>query len=283
MSNRLEAQLLKAPAQAQCTWRDKLNYGWRLLATGFSFASFSVGGLALTLLVFPLLFLLPTKNGARRRAARRVISQSFAFFIGMMRRLGIMTIQVSGVERLRELKGALVLANHPTLIDVVAILSYMPHADCVVKSALWNSPFLGGVVRAAGYISNDDSEGLMHDCAASLSGGDSLVIFPEGTRTVPGQPLKLQRGAAHIALLSRAPIVPVVLSCTPSTLSKDKRWYQIPDQPFHITLDMREPLALEDLIGEEAASPLAARRLTQALQQYFTLELQQHELAQARH
>jgi hypothetical protein len=95
-----------------------------------------------------------------------------------------------------------VLANHPTLIDVVFLISLLPNADCVVKRVACN-PFMRGPVRAAGYISNDDGAGLVDDCIAAVRAGGSLVIFPEGTRSVPGQPPRLQRGAANIAVRGR--------------------------------------------------------------------------------
>ncbi|WP_024304133.1 1-acyl-sn-glycerol-3-phosphate acyltransferase [Pseudogulbenkiania sp. MAI-1] len=255
----------------------RLNYLWRLAMTGLAFALFSEGGLLLTLLVFPFLKLVPAADGRRCRLARRVIQRAFAVFIGFMCRVGIMTLEVKDGERLRAAQGMLVLANHPTLIDVVAIIARMREANCVVKAALWDSPFLGGVVRTTGYIRNDDSETLIADCARSLQQGDNLVIFPEGTRTVPGAPLKFQRGAAHIALASGAPILPVVLSCTPSTLTKDKRWYQIPPQRFHFTLEVGEPLQVAALVPPDTPSSLASRRLSEALQHYFSQALARKE------
>ena len=94
-----------------------------------------------------------------------------------------MTYQIEGGERLQR-DGLLVLANHPTLIDVVCLISLLPNADCVVKRAVARNPFMRGPVRAAGYISNDDGAGLVDDCVAAVHAGGTLVIFPEGTRSV---------------------------------------------------------------------------------------------------
>ena len=77
-----------------------------------------------------------------------------------------MTYQIEGGERLQR-DGLLVLANHPTLIDVVCLISLLPNADCVVKRAVARNPFMRGPVRAAGYISNDDGAGLVDDCVAA--------------------------------------------------------------------------------------------------------------------
>lgn len=191
----------------------RLDHAWRVFGTGLSFAAFGLGGLLLGVLVMPVLLLMRDPV-ARRRRARRVVQAAFASHVRLMCRLGVMTLQIEGRERLQR-DGLLVLANHPTLIDVVCLISLLPNADCVVKRAVACNPFMRGPVRAAGYISNDDGAGLVDDCVAAVQAGGTLVIFPEGTRSVPGQPPRLQRGAANIAVRGRLDITPVRITCTP--------------------------------------------------------------------
>lgn len=249
----------------------RLNYCWRLAATGGCFAAFGIGGLALSTLVFPLLLLIPGK--ARSRRARWIIHKSFGVFMQLMESVGIMRLEVIGADRLRMCRNTLVLANHPTLIDVVALISLMPEASCVVKRALWKNPFLGGVVRAADYVSNSDPENLIDDCADDLAAGNPLVIFPEGTRSQPGQPLSFLRGAAYIALKSGMPILPVLIDCSPTTLSKREKWYQIPHRRFHLRIEVLAPISANRWIEAGEVQTIAARKLTQALEAYFTQEL----------
>ncbi len=248
-----------------------LNYYWRLTATGGCFAAFGFGGLALSTLVFPVLLLTPRHSRARR--ARWIIHKAFGLFMAMMQALGIMRFEVHGAERLRSCRNTLVLANHPTLIDVVALISLMPVASCVVKQALWRNPFLGGVVRAAAYISNSEGESLVDDCAADLAAGNPLVIFPEGTRTQPGQALHFLRGAAYIALKSGMPILPVLIDCHPTTLTKREKWYHIPPRPFHLRIRVLAAFDASAGAVQGEAPALAARRLTHALENHFTKEL----------
>lgn len=111
----------------------RLNHAWRVVGTGISFAAFGIGGLLLGGLLFPLLFLI--RHHQRRRAlARRLVQFSFASHVNLMRWLGVMTYEIHGHERLKR-DGLLILANHPTLIDVVLLISQLPNADCVVKHA----------------------------------------------------------------------------------------------------------------------------------------------------
>ena len=250
-----------------------LNYAWRLAATGFCFFVFSAGGLALTLFVFPLLLLTPRRERAQH--ARRLIRQSFRLFLRIMEVLGIMTLEVHGAERL-DRDGALVLANHPTLIDVVALLSVLPTASCVVKQALWRNPFLGGVMRAADYISNAEGDSLVDECVRHLRDGHALVIFPEGTRSQPGKPIRFLRGASFIALKSGVPILPVLIDCSPPTLTKREKWYQIPPRRFHLRIEVLDTLDARQWVASSEASPLVARHLTRGLEGFFAKELSRY-------
>ena len=249
----------------------RLNYYWRLVATGCCFALFGLGGFSLAAVVFPVLRAVP--GGVPLHRVRWMVHKSFGAFLWFMEAVGIMRMEVVGAERLENCRGALVLANHPTLIDVVAMISLMPKASCVVKQALWKNPFLGGVVRAAGYVSNSDPDNLIDDCVRTLRDGEPLLIFPEGTRTQPDAPLSFQRGAAYIALRSGVPVLPVLIDCNPSTLTKREKWYQIPRRPFHLRIEVLAPVDITQWVGAAQVPAIAARRLTQSLESYFTQEL----------
>jgi len=97
---------------------DRIGRGWRVCATGLSFALFGVGGLLLRVVVFPLLALCVTDTAARVRAARATVRLSFRAFVGIMRGLGVLRYELRGIDKL-DREGQLILANHPTLIDTV--------------------------------------------------------------------------------------------------------------------------------------------------------------------
>ncbi|MDP1903241.1 MAG: lysophospholipid acyltransferase family protein [Pseudomonadota bacterium] len=256
---------------------EQANYLWRLGVTGICFALFSVGGSLLTALVFPPLRLLPGGEAGRNRRTQALIQRFFALLISLLRALGVMRLEFHNAEALRSCGNMLVFANHPSYLDVVVMLSLMPRASCVVNSRLWRSPFWSGVVRAAGYIRNDAPETLVDDCVAAMESGEPLIIFPEGTRSVPGRPLRMSRGAAHIALRSGRDILPVVLSCDPPTLTKGMPWYRIPHRAFTFRLEVRPPLKVADCINIDEPASLASRKLTAYLENYFTRETHHHE------
>lgn len=242
---------------------------WRIPATGFAFAALGLGGLALAVLLFPLLrAFAPDKRTARRRT-QRAIRHTFQVYLFMLRGLGLIRLQVEGRERIMACRGKLVVCNHPTLLDTVLLMALVRNAQCVVKHQLWSNWFLGPVVRAAGYIRNNiEGEAFVAACREALDEGSNLIIFPEGTRSVPGQPLRLQRGFANIALLVPADLLVLRVRCQPITLVKGEPWWRVPERRanFRVTAGEVLPVAPFLACGSRA---IGARRLTSHLQAFW--------------
>ncbi|SNY98286.1 lysophospholipid acyltransferase family protein [Halomonas sp. hl-4] len=245
---------------------------WRRgLGTAISFLMFGIGGLVIGLVVAPLIRLCIRNSERRQRIARRLIQRCFRLFATLMQKLGVLDYRFEHMERLQR-PGLLVLANHPSLIDVVFLLAYVPNADCIVKGKLANNPFTCGPILAAGYITNADPEAVLEAAKASLAKGNSLILFPEGTRTAPQRPIKFRRGGANIALRSGTDITPVLIQCTPTTLTKGEPWYRIPIRK--VQMDLR---VLHDLpVNTDNQQPTGqlARQLTRRLSDHFNRELE---------
>jgi 1-acyl-sn-glycerol-3-phosphate acyltransferase len=251
----------------------KLNQAWRIFATGLVFVLFGLGALFISLTVFPIIRLVSWNPETARRRIQRGMQITMWLFMELMRVLGILTYHVEGLDRLntpgRPRPGRLIVANHPTLIDVVLLVSLMPAVDCIVKRGLWRNPFLRWPVSWAGYLPNSEGEELVDACASTLRDGHSLLVFPEGTRTVPGQPLRMQRGAAHIALSADAELLPVTISCDPPTLFKGNPWYRVPAHRFHLQVTVGAPVPAAAFRREGEAASRSSRRLTDWLLTHF--------------
>jgi 1-acyl-sn-glycerol-3-phosphate acyltransferase len=206
----------------------QLDFVWRLVGTGWAFTVFFGGGLFLASVIFPAVDWV-TAPARRRDRYRLLLQLAFRSFVGMLRLLRIIDVVIDDPSALRDSKGVVVVANHPTLIDIVILSALIPRAQCIVKRELWNSPFLGRVMRGCDYVPSDlEPEALLAACRDVLADGRSLIIFPEGTRSRPGVPLRFRRGFAHIATLLDADIQMMTINCDPPTLAKNDRWWAIP-------------------------------------------------------
>ena len=250
-------------------------YYWRLIATAASFTLFGLGGLSLRLVVFPLLSCLPGDAVRHRQRARYTVSRLFWLFIRFMTRTGVLSYELHGAERLGR-PGQMIIANHPSLIDVVFLIGLMRDTNCVVKQSLWQNPFTRSPVRATQYISNDGSVDMLDNAAGALKEGQTLIIFPEGTRTRPGHAPAFHRGAAAIALRGAKIITPVVIKVSPTTLTKAEPWYRIPKCRVHFSLRVGADIEPQAFAAVGPA-PQASRKLNDYLHHYFIKELAEDE------
>lgn len=246
-----------------------VNRGWRVIATGFCFACFGLGSLVQGFTIWPLLYFAAGDKRRGHTRVQRAVSWSMRAFVWLMKTVGVLTYEVHGRELLVP-RGQFIIANHPSLIDVVFLISFVPEADCIVKRQLWRNPFTRWPVSLAGYISNAGGEQLVADCAAALRAGRSLILFPEGTRTRPGQSHHMQRGAAQIALAAKADPRPVTITCQPATLFKGNPWYAAPPTRPHWTIKVSpQPISLAAIVTPAGPAPISARHVTQHLEIWF--------------
>ncbi|MEP7245120.1 MAG: lysophospholipid acyltransferase family protein [Gammaproteobacteria bacterium] len=243
---------------------------WRLCATALCFAAFGLSSLICGLVLFPLMRLLPGTPAAHLRRVRATFHAILRTFVGFMRWVGVLTYEFEGAERLGR-PGQLILANHPSLVDVVFLVGFTPQALCIVKQALFNNPFTGGPVGAAGYVSNTPTLGMVERGSQALREGQSVIIFPEGTRTTPGEPLQFHRGAASIAVRAATVVTPVYIRCEPVTLAKNMPWYRIPPRRPRFSIRVGEDIDPEPF--RKAPAPLASRAFNAHLLKVFAAEL----------
>lgn len=248
---------------------------WRLFATGLAFTLFGLGGLALRLIVFPLLRLRGGSADERQQRARVAIAWTFRYFVRFMVFVGILTIDFRGAERLGR-PGQMIIANHPSLLDVVFLVGHVAKTNCVVKHALVSNVFTRGPILAAGYISNNESLDMLDQAAQVLRDGQALIVFPEGGRTPRDSMPRFHRGACAIALRGASVITPVVIRMNPRSLTKGEPWYRIPHRRMHYTIHVGpdiDPFQWRS----QAPLPIAGRRLNEHLHAYFDTELTHHD------
>ena len=223
---------------------------YRALLTPLCFIVFNGGALVLSLIWFHLLNLVVHNPKRRQYYARLSVSLSFRFFIKMLCVLRLIKVRFEHFERLSSegsRPGVILVANHPSLIDYVLIASRLEHINCVVKEALRHNFFLKGIVKATGYLANDDPEAFLQLGSACLAQGEDLLIFPEGTRTSRSREFRLRRGAAALAVHSGRPLQVITITLSTEFLSKEKRWYHVPRTCPEYVLSVGEKLSPDEL------------------------------------
>ena len=243
---------------------------WRLIATAISFALFGFGTVFLSLYLFIFVGLPPFSKSFKRRVSRRFIASSANSYIRIMRALGVLTFTFEDMEQVNT-PGTLVIANHPTLLDAVFLMSVMPDTTFIVKASMTKNPLTAVMISLAGHIPNSEiGMELIEKAVAAINRGETLMIFPEGTRTISEQGLQFKRGAANIALQAHCPIQPVLIRCEPITLRKHEKWYAVPERAPLFSLRALERINPVDCIDNSKPPGVRARALNRFLQDRFT-------------
>lgn len=161
-------------------------------------------------------------------------------------------------------KPLVVVANHPSLLDAVILVSRLPNAVCIMKASLMNNLLLGAGARMARYIVNDAPLPMIRNAIHELREGACLVIFPEGTRTStpPVGPCAATAGI----LAARAGVPVQALLIEMSSLYLGKHWPIW--QPPHL------PLTIRVRLGQRFDILPQPHRFGQEIERYFRAQLE---------
>lgn len=218
---------------------------------------------------FPLLWIIPVTTEKKTHFFQYVVHQSFRLFLWVITTLKGMTFIVERGDLLRSPGPGLIVANHPTLLDVVVLVSQLPQADCVVKGELWENIFFRGIVRLAGYIPNTDGVEVVSTVADRLKMGRKVIVFPEGTRSLPDELRSFTLGFAHIAVRTPTRIRPVVIHCHPSALTKGKGIFDVPRHRAQIRVTVGDIIDPKLFYSSKDTNSIAVRKVAASVSQYF--------------
>jgi 1-acyl-sn-glycerol-3-phosphate acyltransferase len=124
------------------------------------------------------------------------------------------------------------VANHPGLFDVTALMAAIPHTTTAVKPALfrrwWCRPLLSDAGFFEGAGESHDIGHVVEAGCARLRDGFNVLIFPEGTRSPSGGMHRFGRSAFEIACRAGVPVVPLCIAYAPVWLGKNQGFLALP-------------------------------------------------------
>lgn len=167
-----------------------------------------IGGTGLTIIIgIPMLAFPPP-------LLMRFIGFWARSMIGALRVICGIRLETTGMENLPP-GGSIIAAKHQSAFDTMVWLVLVPNSVYVAKKELLDIPGWGWLARHCGQLSVDREAGaaalrtMVREAKARIAEGRPVVIFPEGTRSAPGERVPYQPGVAALATASGAPVVPV--------------------------------------------------------------------------
>jgi 1-acyl-sn-glycerol-3-phosphate acyltransferase len=177
-----------------------------------------------------LYLVLPRKIGLP--LGQFAIMTAFRWFLFALRITGIVKLDLTALDDLRETRSLIIAPNHPSLLDVLLVVSRLPRVVCVMKAEIWDNLFLGGGARLAGYIRNDSPGNMIRLAAEATRTGSQLLVFPEGTRTRQDPVNPFKGGFALIAKTAGVTVQTVFIETNSPFLSKNWPLFKKPAFPL---------------------------------------------------
>jgi 1-acyl-sn-glycerol-3-phosphate acyltransferase len=209
--------------------------------------------------------LFPTR--VRTRCGRWLVRTSCSAYLGLLQLLG-MRLDCRELDRLRGQGPFIVIANHPSLLDAVVILSRLPNACCVMKAALAKSFLFGSIARTSGYIGNENPMKLVRLAQQEICQGNHLLIFPEGTRTVSEGVNAFGKTTSLIAARAAVPVQTLFIRMSSHYLGKHWPLFRRPSIPLVITVSTGDQFSISK------DSSAYASGMTETLERYYRVQLQ---------
>ncbi len=219
----------------------------RGILAGTAFAFFYFGGWLLSWVILPVArsgFDTPAKRSARCRV---VVSKAYVLFHDYMRTLRLVLYNPRDLADVLPGDAVVIVSNHPTLVDVTAVMAAQPAITCLAKSSYFRSLVLGRQLRYCWHIPSSPKNatsgaGVVLESLRRLEAGLPVLIFPEGTRSPVGGLRRFKRGAFEIACRAQTTVQPLYIRMEPPMLSKAAPWYTAPKVPATLCIQALPPI-----------------------------------------
>lgn len=203
-----------------------------------SWVFFAVGGTLFNLLVCAPMLILPKREWLGG-IVRQQLQLLFKAWVKWMHVTGVARVEFNGFDTALA-SGTIFIANHPSLLDATFLLARLPDTICIFKPLLMKNPATGPAAIMAGFVSSSGGVDLIREATEKLKSGRSLLVFPEGTRTTPGESVgKLKAGFAMIAERAQAPVQLILVGTSPELARRGSFWWTPPkDLPAAFTCSL---------------------------------------------
>ncbi|MBQ7450565.1 1-acyl-sn-glycerol-3-phosphate acyltransferase [bacterium] len=166
-----------------------------------------------------------------------ILQKSFAFFIWMLKTLKILKLEVSNIEKLKNIKNSVIVSTHPSFIDIVILISIIPYSTCFVAERLANNPILKGMVKLLFILEGQPLDIWVEEANKMLNKGLNVIIFPMGIRHRKNETPKIRRGASLIAQKSGKNIAMLDLKTSFDFLFIHQPFYKAGSEPVIFSLN----------------------------------------------
>lgn len=206
------------------------------------FAIFGICSLLLSFLCLPIGGMF-WRGEQKREKFSHMIHKFWHVYTQFFVILGLIKVEKVNVKSVR---GKIIVATHPTFIDILILIGIYDNSLCIAKKELLNNIFLKNIIKNVYIPNNVELDEFKQICTEALNDGYNVIIFPTGTRTIEGEELKIHKGASAVQIASGADILPIKMDCDYPFLQKGKPIYDAGERVITYTITQLEPIKLSN-------------------------------------
>jgi 1-acyl-sn-glycerol-3-phosphate acyltransferase len=226
---------------------------------------FGLGAIFLAIFVFPFIRLFTLHKKDFGIIARAYVSHTFRVFLKNLEICKTSILKVEDRQAFRNIHSKVIIANHPSLLDFVYIMSLVPNSTCIVRGSLTRTP-LRGVIKQAYITNNTDFNEVLVECKKLTDKGCNVIVFPEGTRSPRVGQNNYKKGAARIALYCGCDVQPMFIGGSDKYgLGKhDPLWSYNHVEHYVYDISMLPVIKIDQF--KDLSEPIAAKHLTEEME-----------------
>jgi 1-acyl-sn-glycerol-3-phosphate acyltransferase len=229
----------------------------------FSFFYYGLGGIVTSLFCVTIMPIIPIKGKTKMKVFRYIVSK---FMKSVLYTNPFLKKKVINIHQENFEKPAVIIANHASFLDILAIGMLSPKIIFLVSDWVYNSPIFGATVRKAGfYPVSEGLEGGVEHLRKKVAEGYSLMVFPEGTRSEDNVIKRFHKGAFYLAEEFQLDIIPIIIHGTSEAIPKGD--FIIYDSSITLTI-------LERISPENSSFGKNYAERTKLLSSFFKAEYQ---------
>ncbi len=240
-------------------------YVYRCVSKIIAIICFGLGAILLAIFVFPFIRLFTLHKKDFGIIARAYVSHTFRVFLGNLNICKTSLLKVDDKQAYRNIHSKIIVANHPSLLDFVYIMSLVPNSTCIVRGGLTHTP-LRGVIKQAYITNTTDFNDVLVECKKLTDKGCNVIVFPEGTRSPRIGQNSYKKGAARIALYCGCDVLPLFIGGSDKYgLGKhDPLWSYNHVEPYLYDIKMLPVISIGQF--KDLSEPIAAKHLTEEME-----------------
>lgn len=218
---------------------------FRKISFFFALIFFGIGALLLSFVVFPLVNSFSKNSKIYKIRCAKIVNFLWRILVKYLENTGI--ISVNADEKISSIKNKIIVASHPSYIDILLLIALVPNSLCLAKNSILNNFVMKNIVKSL-YITNDGAvEDFLKKSTSALQDGFNVIIFPTGKRIDEGEEVHIHKGATQLAIESKYPIVPVKISASEPFLTKNHSIFQIGEKTVEFFIKTQDEIVCDSL------------------------------------